>query len=69
MRKIFNFIGDVMESKLKNAHIIRGVSSILSVREDDALKTVEKFMQEIVEMKKELKSEEVRKVSEGMSKI
>ena len=69
MRKIFNFIGDVMESKLKNAHIIRGVSSILSVREDDALKTVEKFLKEITDMKKELKSDEVRKVSEGVGKI
>ena len=70
--KIILIVGLFMKKSkvdIKNAHIIRDVSNILSVREEDALKTVEKFLAEIAEMKKELKGDEIRKIHGAVEKM
>jgi len=54
---------------VNNSKIIREVSKILSVKENDVLKTVEKFKTEIEEMKNRLSGHEAKLVSKNLDKM
>ncbi|MFH1630815.1 MAG: hypothetical protein ABIA21_01155 [Candidatus Aenigmatarchaeota archaeon] len=52
-----------------DARIVREISKILSVNDDNIIKTVEKFLDEITNMKGELTKHEVRQMNKTLNKM